>query len=186
MLGGRGAAGLRAVSFRRLGLGRRPSRCACLRASLRARRIASTSRASSSQRASRRSLAFISRNTPSRCIFFLEHAKSLLDIVVAYENLQSLVLTIYARPEDGGALLRACQDGNPENATLAGFQHRTYRLTMCFPALDEEPIPANKKAGQSPLPFVAATFARCRYLRGHHAAIGSNVIRLQRRAPPSI
>ena len=54
------------------GAGSRPSRWAFLRASLRARRTASPcSRVAFSEGFSKNLLRFISRNTPSRCIFFL-------------------------------------------------------------------------------------------------------------------
>ena len=53
------------------GAGSRPSRWAFLRASLRARRTASPcSRVAFSEGFSKNLLRFISRNTPSRCIFF--------------------------------------------------------------------------------------------------------------------
>jgi len=60
------------VSSRRLGVGMSPSRWACLRAALRARRMASAfSRVLRSDGFSYALRRFISRKTPSRCIFFL-------------------------------------------------------------------------------------------------------------------
>jgi hypothetical protein len=67
-----GGADRRDASSRRLGLGIKPSRWACFLAALRARRMASAfSRVLRSDGFSYALRRFISRKTPSRCIFFL-------------------------------------------------------------------------------------------------------------------
>ena len=81
----------------------RPSRCAFLRANLRACRIAwDFSRFSRSEGFSYERRCFISRNTPSRCTFFqktggLIDTEGLIDIVVAHKNLQSIFLWLEMR-----------------------------------------------------------------------------------------
>src|SRR5688572_10139693 len=74
-------------------LGRRPSRCACLRASLRERLIASAFwRVRFSDGFSYARRAFISRNTPSRRIFFfrtLRACSTLLSLTITCNGLPS-------------------------------------------------------------------------------------------------
>src|SRR5262249_27273835 len=67
-----GGPARRGGASRRLGIGIKPSRCACFLAALRARRTASAfSRVLRSDGFSYALRRFISRKTPSRCIFFL-------------------------------------------------------------------------------------------------------------------
>ena len=67
-----GSGGRRGAGSRFFGMGIKPSRCACFLAALRARRIASAfSRVLRSDGFSYALRRFISRKTPSRCIFFL-------------------------------------------------------------------------------------------------------------------
>src|SRR5262245_34055480 len=86
----RGGGARRGASSRFFGIGIKPSRWACFLAALRVRRMASAfSRVLRSDGFSYALRRFISRKTPSRCIFFLR-TLSACDIVVANDDLQDV------------------------------------------------------------------------------------------------
>jgi len=86
--GWRGRAAAASSFF--FGIGNSPSRCACLRAALRARThgLGLFADALLGRLLVGTPCLHFRGNTPSRCIFFFRTRSGLLDIVVAYQNLQ--------------------------------------------------------------------------------------------------